>query len=334
MMKKVSWGILSTANIGFQRVIPAMQQSALCSIDAIGSRSLEAAERAAARSGIARAHGSYEALLADPAIEAIYNPLPNHLHVDWTIKALEAGKHVLCEKPLGMNAEDAARLIAVRERTGRKVMEAFAPPFHPQWLKARELARSGRFGEWRAMQGFVSYFNVDPDNVRNRADIGGGGIMDIGCYLICMTRLVLDAEPLRALALIERDPQFGTDRLASCILEFPGAHASFVCATQLARYQRMQFFGTKGRIEVEIPLNAPPDRPCRIFIDDGRDNLLSGVEAIEVPIANQYTLQGDAFSRAIREDSPVPMPLESSIANMRVIDALFRSGKSGRWETV
>ena len=333
-MKKVRFGILSTANIGLQRVIPAMQKCERCSIDVIASRSLESAQRAAERVGISRALGSYEALLADPSIDAIYNPLPNHLHVDWTIRALEAGKHVLCEKPLGMNADDARRLFAVRERSGRHAMEAFSPPFHPQWLKAREIARSGRIGDIRAVQGFVSYFNVDPNNVRNRADIGGGGIMDIGCYLIFMTRWMLDAEPTDVLSLVERDPVFGTDRLASAILRFPGVQATFACATQLARYQRIGFFGTQGRIELELPINAPPDRPSRIFIDDGRDMVLSGVETIEVPTANQFTLQADAFSRAVLGEIPVPIPLESSVANMQVIDALFRSERTKQWEAV
>jgi predicted dehydrogenase len=331
-MKKVAWGILSTANIGMARVIPAMQQSALCSIDAICSRSLESAQKAAQRAGIPKAYGSYEAMLADPAIEAIYNPLPNHLHVEWTIKAMQAGKHVLCEKPLGMNAEDARRLLAVRDATGQKVMEAFATRLHPQWLKVRELVQGGRIGDLRAMQGFVSYYNLDPNNVRNRADIGGGGIMDIGCYLITMPRFIFGTEPSRVISLVQRDPDLRTDRLVSCILDFPNGQASFMCSTQIARYQRMQFFGTLGRIEVEIPVNAPPDRPCRIIVDDGRDALGSGIEVIEIPTCNQYGIQGDAFSRAIREDSELPISLESSVLNMRVIDAIFRSEKSRQWE--
>jgi predicted dehydrogenase len=331
-MKKVAWGILSTANIGMARVIPAMQQSALCSIDAICSRSLDSARSAAQKAGIPRAYGSYEQLLADPSIEAIYNPLPNHLHVEWTIKAMQAGKHVLCEKPLGMNAADAARLISVRDATGRKVMEAFATRVHPQWLKVRELVQSGRIGELRAMQGFVSYVNLDPKNVRNRADIGGGGIMDVGCYLITMPRFVFGTEPSRVISLVQRDPEMHTDSLASCILDFPNGQASFGCSTQIARYQRMQFFGTLGRIELEIPVNAPPDRPCRIIVDDGRDMLGSGIEVIEIPTCNQYTIQGEVFSKAIREDSELPISLESSVLNMRVIDAIFRSEKSRQWE--
>ena len=332
-MKKVAWGVLSTANIGMARVIPAMQQSELCSIDAICSRSLASAREAAQRAGIPRAYGSYEELLADPALEAIYNPLPNHLHVDWTIKAMRAGKHVLCEKPLGMTAADAARLLAVRDATGMKVMEAFATRVHPQWLLVRELAQSGRIGEVRAMQGFVSYYNVDPKNVRNRADIGGGGIMDIGCYLLAMPRFVFGTEPVRVISLVQRDPEMGTDRLATCLLEFPNGQASFACSTQIARYQRTQFFGTKGRIEVEIPVNAPPDRPCRVIVDDGRDTFGGGIEVIEIPTCNQYAIQGDVFSRAIRGEGELPIPLESSVLNMRVIDAIFRSEQSGRWET-
>ena len=331
-MKKVAWGILSTANIGMARVIPAMQQSELCSIDAICSRTKEAATAAAQRAGIPRAYGSYEELLADPAIEAIYNPLPNHLHVDWTIKALAAGKHVLCEKPLGMNADDARRLIAARDASGRKVMEAFATRVHPQWLQVRELVQAGRIGELRAMQGFVSYHNLDPNNVRNKADIGGGGVMDIGCYLIMMPRFVFGTEPVRVLSLVQRDPELRTDRLASCILEFPNGHANIVCSTQIARYQRMQFFGTRGRLEIEVPVNAPPDRPCRIVFDDGRDAVGSGIEVTEIPTCNQYTIQGDVFSRAIRGAGELPITLESSVLNMRVIDAIFRSERSGQWE--
>jgi predicted dehydrogenase len=332
-MKKVAWGILSTANIGTGRVIPAMLQSTLCSIDAICSRSLDTAQEAARRFGIPKAYGSYEAMLADPALEVIYNPLPNHLHVEWTIKAMQAGKHVLCEKPLGMDAEDARRLLAVRDATGRKVMEAFATRMHPQWLKARELVQGGRIGELRAMQGFVSYHNLDPNNVRNRADIGGGGIMDVGCYMIAMPRFIFGTEPSRVISLVQRDPELRTDSLASCMLQFPNGQASFMCSTQIARYQRMQFFGTHGRIELEIPLNAPPDRACRIIVDDGRDVLGTGIEIIEIPICNQYTIQGDVFSRAIRENGELPISLESSVLNMRVIDAIFRSERSGRWET-
>jgi predicted dehydrogenase len=331
-MEPVNWGIISTAKIGVEKVIPAMQKSRHCRIAAIASRDLAAAEKAAKKLGIPRAYGSYEALLADPKIEAVYNPLPNHLHVPWSIKAAEAGKHVLCEKPIALDAKEAEQLIAARDRTGKLITEAFMVRSHPQWLRARELVREGRIGRLRAIQGFFSYFLTDPKNVRNQADIGGGGLYDIGCYPIVTSRLLFGAEPTRVVALVERDPTLKIDRLASAILDYPEGQATFTCATQLVPYQRMQIFGDKGRIAVEIPFNAPPDRPCRIFIDDGSQlgDLSARVESFEV--CDQYALQGDLFSEAVRTGKPVAFPLEDAVKNMRVIDALFRSAKSGGWE--
>ena len=333
-MKKVSWGVLSTAKIGWDRVLPAMQKSALCSIDAISSRSPDKAREIAAGLGIPRAYGSYEELLADPLIEAVYNPLPNHLHVPWTLKALAAGKHVLCEKPIAVTAAEATTLIEAQRNSGRLLMEAFMVRTHPQWHAAVEVLRSGRIGELRAVEGHFSYTNLDPVNIRNRTDVAGGGLMDIGCYMILAMRWLFGAEPRRVVSLVERDPAMGTDRLASCLLDFPQGHGSFTCSTQLTPFQRVKAFGTRGRLEIEIPVNAAPDRPARIMIDDGRDLYAGGLEVRTFDLCNQYTLQGDAFSRAIREGGALPMSLEDSIANMRVIDALFRSEKSSAWEVV
>ena len=333
-MKKVSWGVLSTAKIGWDRVLPAMQKSALCSIDAISSRSPDKAREIAARLGIPRAYGSYEELLADPLIEAVYNPLPNHLHVPWTLKALAAGKHVLCEKPIAVTAAEATTLIEAQRNSGRLLMEAFMVRTHPQWHAAVDVLRSGRIGELRAVEGHFSYTNLDPVNIRNRTDVAGGGLMDIGCYMILAMRWLFGAEPRRVVSLVERDPAMGTDRLASCLLDFPQGHGSFTCSTQLTPFQRVKAFGTRGRLEIEIPVNAAPDRPARIMIDDGRDLYAGGLEVRTFDLCNQYTLQGDAFSRAIREGGALPMSLEDSIANMRVIDALFRSEKSAAWEVV
>ena len=333
-MKKVSWGVLSTAKIGWDRVLPAMQKSALCSIDAISSRSPDKAREIAARLGIPRAYGSYEELLADPLIEAVYNPLPNHLHVPWTLKALAAGKHVLCEKPIAVTAAEATTLIEAQRNSGRLLMEAFMVRTHPQWHAAVDVLRSGRIGELRAVEGHFSYTNLDPVNIRNRTDVAGGGLMDIGCYMILAMRWLFGAEPRRVVSLVERDPAMGTDRLASCLLDFPQGHGSFTCSTQLTPFQRVKAFGTRGRLEIEIPVNAAPDRPARIMIDDGRDLCAGGLEVRTFDLCNQYTLQGDAFSRAIREGGALPMSLEDSIANMRVIDALFRSEKSAAWEVV
>ncbi|HEV2272767.1 MAG TPA: Gfo/Idh/MocA family oxidoreductase, partial [Acidobacteriaceae bacterium] len=264
---------------------------------------------------------------------AIYNPLPNQLHVPWTIRAAEAGKHVLCEKPLSMTVAEARTLLEVRRRTGRKIGEAFMVRTHPQWQRARELVRSGRIGKLHSVQGFFSYFNVNPENIRNRPECGGGGLMDIGCYLIHNSRFMFGEEPTRAVGLIDRDPQMKTDRLTSCILDFPSGQSIFTCSTQLVPYQRMQFFGDKGRLEIEIPVNTPNDRPTRIFLDDGRDLFGGGITTETFPVCDQYTLQGDAFSRSILEDTPVPVSLEDGIANMAVIEAVFRSAETGNWET-
>jgi predicted dehydrogenase len=331
MANKVRWGVLSTAAIGVKRVLPAMQKGDWTEVTAIASRDLGQAEQVARDLGIGKAYGSYEELLADPQIEAIYNPLPNQLHVPWSIRAAEAGKHVLCEKPLSMTVAEARTLLAVQERTGVTIGEAFMVRTHPQWLRTRELIASGRIGELRSIVGFFGYFNTDPKNIRNIPECGGGGLMDIGCYPINTSRFAFDEEPTRVSGLIDRDPKLKVDRLTSAILEFPSGQAIFTCSTQIMPYQRMQFLGTKGRIEVEVPFNAPNDRPCRIFIDDGRDLFGGGIAIETFPTCDQYTIQGDAFSRAVREGGQAPVPLTDAIKNMAVIEAVFRSAESGAW---
>jgi len=333
MRNKVRWGVLGVAQIAVRKVIPGMQKGDWSEIAAIASRDRHKAEAAAGPLGIPKAYGSYEELLGDPEIEAVYNPLPNHLHVPWTIKAAEAGKHVLCEKPLSLNAEEARALLAVRDRTGVKIGEAFMVRTHPQWLRTREIIESGEIGRLRSITGFFSYFNRDAKNIRNVPEWGGGGLMDIGCYPITTSRFVFREEPVRVMGLTERDPEIKVDRLTSAILDFPSGQSIFTCSTQLVPYQRMQFFGTKGRIEVEIPFNAPNDRPSRIFIDNGLDLFGGGVRTEELAPCDQYGIQGDAFSRAIREGGEVPVPVEDAIKNMSVIDAIFRSAESGKWET-
>jgi predicted dehydrogenase len=332
MIRKVRWGVLGVANIATQKVIPAMQRGAWSEVAAIASRDLSKAQQAAHSLGIPKAYGSYEDLLADPEIEAVYNPLPNHLHVPWSVRCAEAGKHVLCEKPVALDASEARTLLAAQSRTGAKIGEAFMVRTHPQWLRTRELVRTGRIGDLRSSLGFFSYFNRDFANIRNVRDWGGGGLMDIGCYPINTSRFIFEQEPSRVMALIERDPNMGVDRLASGMLDFPSGQSVFTCSTQLAAYQRMQFFGTQGRIEVEIPFNAPPDRPCRIFVDDASDLFGAGIQTETFPVCDQYTIQGDLFSQAIRGEGEVPVPIEDAIRNMAVIDALFRSAESGRWE--
>ena len=334
MNRKVRWGVLSTAAIGMEKVIPAMQQGQWSEISAIASRDLKNAKQASKRLVIAKAYGSYDALIADEEIDAIYNPLPNHLHLPWTVRAAEAGKHVLCEKPIGLNVKEVQQLIAARDRTGVKIQEAFMVRTHPQWLLTKELVKSGRIGELRAIVGFFSYFNRDPANIRNQLEIGGGALMDIGCYPINLSRFIFSAEPRRVLGLIERDSDLGIDRLTSAILDFPAGQATFTCSTQLTSFQRMQFFGTRGRLEVEIPFNAPSDKPTRILIHDGSDLAGDNAEVREVPVCNQYTIQGDLFSRAIIENSAQAVSLEDSELNMAVIDALFRSASADKWEAI
>jgi predicted dehydrogenase len=334
MTNKLRWGVLSTASIALRRVIPSLQQGQYTTVAAIASRDLSKAQAAATAHGIPTAYGSYEELLADPNIDAIYNPLPNQLHVPWTIKAAEAGKHVLCEKPLSLTVAEAETLLAVCASTGVKIGEAFMIRSHPQWLRLRELLDEGRIGELRSIVGLFSYFNDDPANYRSHVECGGGALLDIGCYLIHASRYAFAQEPARVVALIERDPRSRIDRLTSAILDFPKGQSIFTCGTQLVPCQRVQFLGTRGRIELEIPFNAPPGRPTRLILDSTGDLFGGGITAETLPACDQYTLQGDEFSRAVLEDKEVPVPLEDAIRNMAVIEAVFRSANSGQWESL
>lgn len=332
-MKKVNWGVLSTAKIGREKVIPALQISQWCNVSAIASRSLTQAQAVAAELGIPTAYGSYEELFADPEIEVIYNPLPNDLHVPMTLAAARAGKHVLCEKPFSMNAEEAAQVREVVDKV--HIMEGFMVRFHPQWLRAREMVRNGALGDLRTVQVFFSYYNRQPDNIRNRVEAGGGALYDIGGYAIVAGRFLFEAEPLRVVALVDRDPEFQTDRTVTAMLDFgQGRRLDFTVSTQSAPYQRVQAVGTKQRLEIEIPFNAPLGEATRIFVDDA--SLPGGASAITETLApcNMYTLQGDAFSQVVRSNLPLPYGVEDAILNMRVIDALFKSGTSGQWEDV
>jgi len=328
MTSKIRWGILSTANIGVQKVIPAMQKGQFITVDAIASRNIEKANAIADKLNIPKRYGSYEELLEDPDIDAIYNPLPNHLHVPWTIKAMEAGKHVLCEKPIGMNADEAKLLVeATLKFPHLKVMEAFMYRFHPQWQKTRELVLSGAVGEIKTIHSFFSYYNVAPQNIRNQADIGGGALMDIGCYCVSFPRFIFNEEPVKIISEMELDPEMKTDRLTSAILRFPsGKTSTFTCSTQLMPYQRANVFGDKGQIEVEIPVNAPPETLVKITL-----HTKEKTEIFTFDPTDQYTLQGDAFSKAILEDKKVPTPLSDAVNNMKVIDAVVESSKKSQW---
>lgn len=326
-MEKVRWGIISTAKIGTEQVIPAMQQGEYSEVTGIASRNLDAAKSVAEALGIPKAYGSYQELLDDPEIEAVYNPLPNHLHVPWSIKSLNAGKHVLCEKPIALSSVEGEQLVeAARRFPDLKVMEAFMYRFHPQWQKTRQLVFDGEIGELRTIQTFFSYYNDDPDDIRNKADIGGGGLLDIGCYAISLSRFVYGSEPKKVSGIVEYDPRFNTDRLASAMMVFERGTSTFTCSTQLAKNQRVLIVGTRGWVEIEIPFNAPPDRPTKIWHDN-----MEVLTEIEFEICDQYTIQGDLFSLAVLEDTEVPTPIEDAVANMKVIEAIFESGRSEEW---
>jgi predicted dehydrogenase len=326
-MKKVRWGILSTAKIGREKVIPAMQKGKYCDIVAIASRNQEQADAVAKFLQIPTAYGSYEQLLSDPEIDAIYIPLPNHLHVEWAINALNAGKHVLCEKPVAFSSAEAERLLkASQTKPQLKVMEAFMYRFHPQWQHVKKLVDDGAIGELKTIQSFFSYHNVDMNNIRNRKDAAGGGMMDIGCYCISWSRLLFGQEPERVVGIIEYNPESQTDRIASAMLQFGSGTSSFTCSTQLMPYQRVNILGTNARVEIEIPVNAPPDKSTRVWL-----HAKTGTEEFVFDPVDQYTVQGDIFSQAILNNRNLPITLQDSINNMKVIEAVFESASKNSW---
>ena len=330
-MKRIRWGILSTALIGTEKVIPGMLKSDQLEVVAIASRSLPKAEDWARKLGIPKACGSYQELLDDPTIDAIYNPLPNPQHVPMTLAAAQAGKHVLCEKPMAMNA---AELEVLRPWTSKvHIREAFMVRHHPQWTETRERIRAGEIGELQFIQVPFAYHNTDPGNLRNMIDQGGGALLDIGCYAIVAGRWFFEAEPERVIVTIDRDPVFRTDRTSSGVLDFGrGRQLVFTVATQSASYQRVQLVGTRGRIEIQIPFNAPLDSGCRYDIDDASALDGAGIRSVTLPVHDQYQLQAEAFGRAIRDEVPTAAGLDDARANMRIIDALFASETSGRFE--
>jgi predicted dehydrogenase len=327
-MTKVRWGILSTAKIGREKVVPAMQASTLCDVVAIASRNKQQAQVVADLLHIPGIYGSYEELLNDPKIDAVYIPLPNHIHVEWAIKSLNAGKHVLCEKPIGLSSAEAIQLLqAAKQKPQLKIMEAFMYRFHPQWQRAKKLVNDGAIGELKTIQSFFSFYNVDPDNIRNQKDAGGGAMMDIGCYCVSLSRFIFDKEPVRVRGKVEYDPVLKTDRMASGILDFSTGTSTFTCSTQLVPYQRVNILGTEARIEIEIPFNAPTDKPTRIWLHSK-----SGSEEIVFETINQYTIQCDLFSKSILNNEPVPTPLEDAVNNMKVIESIFESARDRVWK--
>lgn len=333
-IQRLRWGVLGAAKIATQKVIPAIQDAPNCEVVAIASRDLAKATGAASALGIRRAYGSYQELLDDSEIDVVYVPLTNDLHVQWTTRAAESGKHVLCEKPVALTADEARTLLKVRDRSGVYIQEAFMVRTHPQWRHAKAMVDAGELGDVRAISGFFSYLNTDARNVRNVKELGGGGLLDIGSYLVNTARFIFGGEPIRVSGAVELDPTFGVDRLTSMILDFGGRHAIGTCSTQLQAWQRVQIVGTKGRIEIEVPFNSPRDRACRLLVDRTGDLFGEGVEVIEMPIVDQFRLQAEEFADAILTKRPQSAPLEDAVANMVCLDAVARSSRSGRWEKI
>jgi predicted dehydrogenase len=324
LMDTLRIGVLSTADIALRKVIPAMQRAARCAVVAIASRNVERARAAALALGVQRAHASYEALLADPEVDAVYVPLPNHLHRDWAIAAARAGKHVLCEKPLAMTSADAEAIVGAADEAGVLLMEAFMYRLHPSWVAARELVAAGRIGQLQAVQSWFSYYNDDPTNIRNMRDAGGGALYDIGCYNVNLSRMLFGGEPDDVAAAITRDPATGVDTSTSAILRFGEGHATFTCSTRTETDQRVHVYGTTGVITVGIPFNIPPDRPTTISVITGGDPPVApGIEVLSFPPADPYTVEWEAFARSVLDRVPLPTPPTDAIANLRVMEAIF-----------
>jgi len=330
-MDTLRWGILSTANIARTKVVPGMRKARRCEVVAVGSRDEAAARRFADELGITRAHGSYSALLADPDVDAVYIPLPNHLHLEWTLAAARAGKHVLCEKPLALTAADAERMVDACEGAGVRLMEAFMYRLHPSWQAVRDILASGRIGRLQTVQSWFSYYNDDPRNIRNIPEAGGGALFDIGCYSINLSRMLFGAEPERVEAAIVRDPDMEIDVLTSALLVFPGGGtATFTCSTRSESDQRVHVYGTEGSISVGIPFNIPPDRPTQIFVTQGGDPPVApAIETITFPTADPYTVEVEAFAAAILDELPTPIPPADAVANVRVIEAILAAAERG-----
>lgn len=325
------WGVLSTAKIGLTQVIPALCASENGGVHGIASRDLSKARAVADRFGAKLAFGSYEELLESDEIDGVYIPLPTSQHIEWSLKAAAAGKHVLCEKPIALKADDIDALIEARDRYGVQIVEAFMVFYHPQWLKVRELLEQGAIGTLRHVTGVFTYFNVDPANMRNQPALGGGGLPDIGVYPVVAARMTTGKEPLKVLATVDYDPQFGTDRYASVNAQFDGFNFNFYIATQMAGRQSMVFHGDKGFIEVHAPFNAGKYDHARVSLHDAPHMHTSEWTFQDI---NQYQLQAEQFVRAAQGEDVALFTLESSKANQRFIDAIYRAGKNAVWSDI
>jgi predicted dehydrogenase len=330
-MTTLRWGILSTANIATEKVIPGIRRAARNEVVAIGSRDGETARRVADRLAIPRAHDSYEALLEDQDVDAVYIPLPNHLHAEWTIAAARAGKHILCEKPLALTAADAERMIEAADGAGVHLMEAFMYRHHPSWVAVRELVASGRIGTMTAIQSWFGFYNDDRSNIRNVRDFGGGALYDVGCYCVNLSRMLFGGEPVRVEGALVRDGGDGVDVLTTGILEFETGIASFGCSIRSETDQRVHIYGTEGRISIGIPFNIPPDRPTEVYVTRGGDPPVApAIETITFETKDPYAAEAERFAEAVLDGGPTPVPPQDAVANLRVIEQVFASADAAR----
>jgi len=326
MSDRVRLGVLGVSSHFELRVITSLLNSNIIEVYAIASRNIEKAEDAAEKWGIPVCYGSYEELLEDPEVDMIYNPLPNHLHAPMIKKAADAGKAMICEKPVALDSNEAREALDYARSKEVLIMEAFMYKFHPQWVRVKELVKCGEIGQVRLVDTIFTYNNTDKKNIRNMAGIGGGALMDIGCYAISVPRFIFDSEPLKVMAMTERDPEFKTDRISSAILEFEDARATFTVSTQLFGTQKVEIVGTGGRILVSLPFNMYPDVPGKVYVTNDL-----GTRLIECGPADQYGKEFEAFARAVKKGGPAPVDSRDAVYNMKVIDALFESEKTGTW---
>jgi len=327
-MSTLRIGILSTADIARRKVVPGMGKASRVEVVAIASRDPGRARRVAAELGIPNAHESYESLLADPLVDAVYIPLPNNLHAHWTMAAARAGKHVLCEKPLAMTSADAQQMVDVCHAERVRLMEAFMYRLHPSWVAARELLAGGRIGQLTAIQSWFSYHNDDPANIRNIRAAGGGALYDIGCYQVNLSRMLFESEPTRIEASVIRDPQTGVDVVTSAVLEFGDRVSAFTSSIRAEDDQQVHVYGTRGRLSIAIPFNIPPDRPTQVVITAGGDPPVAPAsEVLTFGTADPYAVETERFAEAILDDLPTPVPPEDAVANLRVMERIFEVGE-------
>ncbi len=339
MASKVQWGVLGAAAIATGRTMPAMKDAPSATLLALASRDPGKGRKVAAEFGIPRVYASYEALLADPGIDAVYVPLPNQLHFEWAMRALQAGKHVLCEKPLCISADQVVQLCAERDRTGRHIEEGFAFRNHPQWAKLDEIIAAGTIGEVRAVHATLAKQFLDPADVRNQPGAGGGALYDLGSYAISACNLVFKRAPSRVVAALEHDPAFGIDRLSSALLDYGDRHAAFTVATQAGSdawgtHQQFSVLGSRGWLRMNFAFAHA--RPTASAIEVGDSSSVGSFPTTTYTFepANHYLLQVERFSRLLLGDAVTSWPIEDALDTIRTIEALFASARAGTWQAI